>query len=263
MNAVSHLSADQLACGVITHSSGNHAQALALAARMNDALATVVMPSTASAVKRAAVMGYGATVIDCQPTLESREQTTEKIQKSSGAIFIHPFDDPRIIAGQGTAAMELLEDEPDLDIILTPVGGGGLLSGTAIAANAINPEIKVIAAEPSGADDAFRSKAANELIMQTSPDTIADGLLTSLGNLTWPIVRDQVDAIVTVTDDEIVAAMRMLWQRAKLLVEPSSATVLAAVLSEQFPDAKPNQKIGLILSGGNVDLDNLPWMNKM
>ena len=175
--------------GVITHSSGNHAQALALAARTFGITATVVMPTTASPVKRAAVVGYGAEVVPCEPTLEAREQTVARIRQRTGAVLVHPFDDPRIIAGQGTAALELLNQVGRLDAIVAPVGGGGLISGTAIATKALAPQTLVIAAEPQGADDAFRSKQAGQLIQQTSPHTIADGLLTSLGQWTWPIVR--------------------------------------------------------------------------
>ncbi|MFO0867032.1 MAG: pyridoxal-phosphate dependent enzyme [Gemmataceae bacterium] len=257
-NAVRKLTPEQAIRGVCTHSSGNHAQALALAARMRGIAAHVVMPRTSNAVKRRAVEEYGARVILCEPTLSARETTLDEVQKATGAHVVPPYDHPDIIAGQGTAALEFLEQVPRLEAIVAPVGGGGLISGLAIAAKAISPRIKVIAAEPAGADDAFRSKSKGEFIPQTGPITIADGLLTSMGTLTWPVVRDLVDAVVTVSDDEILAAMRVLWERAKLLIEPSSATALAAVLSEKFAPFGAHH-VGIVLSGGNVDLDNLPW----
>ncbi len=260
-NAVSAVATDPAAAqrGVITHSSGNHAQALALAAKMFGIPATVVMPTTASPVKRAAVVGYGARVVACEPTLLAREQTVAKLQEQTGAILIHPFDDPRIIAGQGTAALELLAQIDSLDAIVAPIGGGGLISGTAIATKSLSPNTLVIAAEPTGADDAFRSKQVGHLIPQNNPKTIADGLMTSLGKWTWPIVRDFVDQILTVSDDEIRAAQRLLWERAKLLTETSSATALAIVLRPEFPQFDHPARIGIILSGGNVDLDNISW----
>jgi threonine dehydratase len=256
-NAVLALSDAEAARGVVTHSSGNHAAALALAARRRGIAAHVVMPRTASPLKRRAVEEYGGRIVLCAPTLAAREAAAAALQAETGATLIPPFDHPDVIAGQGTAALELLADLPDLDAIVAPVGGGGLVSGTAIVAAAHRPRIAVIAAEPAGADDAARSKAAGEWSAQTDPHTIADGLLTSLGALTWPIVRDRVDAVVTASDAEIVAAMRLLWERAKLLVEPSSAVALAAVLSPAFPAI--HRRIGIILSGGNVDLDALPW----
>jgi threonine dehydratase len=230
-NAISRIARDPAAArrGIITHSSGNHAQAVALSAKLLGIHATVVMPSTASGVKRRAVEGYGARIVTCEPTLESREATVARLREDSGAQLVHPFDDPDVIAGQGTAALELLSEIDDLFAVVVPIGGGGLASGTAIATKGLSPRTLVIAAEPQGADDAFRSKQAGRWIKQTSPSTIADGLLTSMGEWTWPIVRDLVDQVVTVSDDEIREAMRWLWERAKLLVEPSSATVLAAV----------------------------------
>jgi threonine dehydratase len=221
--------------------------------------ATIVMPTSAAPVKRAAVLGYGARVIDCEPTLPAREQTVARLQSESGAELVHPYDDPRIIAGQGTAALELLTEIESLDAIVAPVGGGGLISGTAIAVKSLSPRTAVIAAEPQGADDAYQSKRAGRLITQTNPKTIADGLLTSLGRWTWPIVRDLVDQVITVSDSEIRAAQRLLCERAKLLVEPSSATALAAVLRPEFPRIGRHPRVGVILSGGNVDLDRLSW----
>jgi threonine dehydratase/serine racemase len=246
------------ASGVVTHSSGNHAGALALAARMRKIPAHIVMPQTASAVKRRAVEEYGGRVILCEPTLAARESTAARVQAETGAALVPPYDHPDVIAGQGAVALELLDEVDSLDAILAPVGGGGLMSGICLAARALDPHIRLIGAEPSGADDAFRSLAAGRLIPQTGPRTIADGLLTSLGELTWPILRDHLEAIITVTDDEIRRAMRLAWERAKFLIEPSAAVPLAAVL--RFGDAYANLgRIGIVLSGGNVDLDALPW----
>jgi threonine dehydratase len=256
-NAVMRLSHEEAARGVVTHSSGNHAQALALAARLRGIAAHIVMPSTASPVKRRAVKGYGATVVECEPTLAARETITAQVQAATGATLIPPYNHADVIAGQGTAALELIDQAPGLDVIVAPVGGGGLLAGTALAARGRDANLRIVAAEPLGADDAARSKAKGELVPQTGPKTIADGLLTSMGDLTWPVLRDLVESVVTVREDEIVAAMRLLWERAKLLVEPSSAVALAAVLSPSFP--QDAQRVGVILSGGNVSLDHLPW----
>ncbi|HUX77507.1 MAG TPA: pyridoxal-phosphate dependent enzyme [Anaerolineae bacterium] len=258
-NAVTKLPDELAARGVVTHSSGNHAQAVALAARMRGIDAHIVMPSNALAVKRRAVEGYGGRVVACEPTLEARETTAGAVIAETGATFIHPYDHPDIIAGQGTAALELLEQVPQLDAIVAPVGGGGLLSGICVAAKGLDPAVRVFAAEPLGADDAARSVAAGKLIPQTGPDTIADGLLTSLGELTWPIIRDHVERVVTVSEEEIVAAMRLAWERAKLLIEPSAAVAVAAVLAEEFRAVEGVDRVGVVLSGGNADLDNLPW----
>jgi threonine dehydratase/serine racemase len=258
-NAVRKLDAAIAARGVVTHSSGNHAQALALAARMRGIPATIVMPRTASPVKRRAVQDYGGRVVECEPTLEARETTAQQELRQTGGTLIPPYDHPDVIAGQGTTALELLEQVPRLETIVTPVGGGGLLSGVALAAKALNPRITIIAAEPKGADDAARSKAAGKLIPQTGPRTIADGLLTSLGELTWPVIRDHVAAVITVEEEEIVRAMRLLWERAKLLVEPSAAVAFAATLTPAFREQAPGHHVGVVLSGGNVNLDALPW----
>ena len=258
-NAVQKLSAAEAARGVVTHSSGNHAQALALAARVRGIPAYIVMPLTAPAVKRAAVEGYGGIVTPCEPTLAAREQTVAEVAARTGAVLIPPFDHPDVIAGQGTAALELLEDVPDLDAVVAPVGGGGLLSGFCVVSHGINPAIRVFGAEPLGADDAARSKAAGKFLPQTGPNTIADGLLTSLGELTWPIVRDQVERIFTVTDDQIRAAMRLVWERMKLVVEPSGAVPAAVVLSDEFRALPKIEKVGVVFSGGNVSLDKLYW----
>lgn len=255
-NAVLTLPANAAAKGVITHSSGNHAQALALAAATQHIPVTIVMPTSAPAVKRAAVVEYGATILDCEPTLAARERTAAEVQERTGATFVHPYDNERVIEGQGTATWELIEEVPDLHAIVIPVGGGGLLAGGCLAA-AVKPGLRVFAAEPLGADDAARSFAVGERLPQTQPNTIADGLLTSLGERNWPIIRDHVEAVITVSDEEIVAAMRLLWERAKLVVEPSGAVPLAAVLKQDFPAS--GQRVGVIVSGGNVDLTNLPW----
>lgn len=258
-NAVSLLSDEEARRGVVTHSSGNHAQALALAAKLRGIPAHIVMPRGSAAVKRAAVEGYGATVIECEPTLEARESTAARVQRETGETFIHPYDNPHIIAGQGTAALELLDSVPNLDAIVVPVGGGGLLSGSCIAARAIHPSTRMFAAEPKGADDAARSIAAGKLVPQINPQTIADGLRTSMGELTWPIIRDHVERVVTVSEDEIVAAMRLAWERAKLLIEPSASVALAAVLSAEFRRLEGIKRVGVMLSGGNVDLGALPF----
>ncbi|NQV29213.1 MAG: pyridoxal-phosphate dependent enzyme [Rhodopirellula sp.] len=263
-NAIAQLSDEAATNGVVTHSSGNHAQALALAAKMRGVPAYIVMPSTAPSVKKAAVEGYGAEVIVCEPTLAARESTADAVQIRTGATFIHPYDNDDVIAGQGTAMLELYEQVAELgellDAVVTPVGGGGLLAGTCIAARGLNSSLRVFAGEPAGADDAARSFEAGRRIPQTAPDTIADGLLTSLGERNWQIIHPIVERILTVSDDEIVAAMRLLWERAKLLVEPSSAVALAAILSRQFEPIAGLRSVGVILSGGNVDLERLPWM---
>jgi threonine dehydratase/serine racemase len=257
-NAVMKLNEADAVKGVVTHSSGNHAQALALAAKLRGIAAHIVMPSNATPVKRRAVEGYGANVIECEPTLSAREVTVAEVQAKTGAILIPPYNHPDVIAGQGTVALELLEDVPELDAIIAPIGGGGLMAGVALAAKALKPSIRLFGAEPLGADDAARSKSLGKWVPQTNPQTIADGLLTSLGDLTWPVVRDLVETVVTVREQEIVAAMRLAWERAKLLIEPSSAVALAAMLAPAFRELQ-NMKVGVILSGGNVNLDRLPW----
>ena len=259
-NAVFKLTDEAARRGVVTHSSGNHAQALALAARMRGIAAHIVMPKNASPVKRKAVEEYGGRVILCEPTLEARETTAAGVVAETGATLIPPYDHPDVIAGQGTAALELLEEVPQLDAIVAPVGGGGLVSGVSIVAQGWTRPVRVFAAEPRGADDAARSKAAGKLIPQTGPKTIADGLLTSLGELTWPVIRDLVERIITVSEEEIVASTRLTWERAKLLIEPSSAVAVAAVLTEEFRGLHGLERLGIVLSGGNVNLDHLPWM---
>ena len=258
-NAILSLDEAAAAQGVVTHSSGNHAQAVALAARNRGTPSWIVMPRTALLVKRQAVEGYGGTVRECEPTLLSREETAARVQEETGATFIHAYDNPKVIAGQGTAALELLAQAPDLDALIAPVGGGGLLSGSCIAARGLAPQIRIFAAEPLGADDCARSMARGELIPQTAPDTIADGLLTSLGLLTWPIIREHVERVLTVTDEEIVSAMRLVWERAKLVIEPSAAVAVAAALTDELRGLDGIRRVGVLLSGGNVDLDRLPW----
>jgi threonine dehydratase/serine racemase len=258
-NAVLKLSDADAARGVATHSSGNFAQAVALAARARGIAAHVVMPENAPAVKRRAVEGYGARVIPCAPQLAAREATLAKVLAATGATPLHPYDHADVIAGQGTLALELLEQVPELDAILAPVGGGGLLAGIAIAATELRPGIRIFGGEPQGADDAARSMQAGEVIPLTNPDTIADGLVTSLGELTWPVLRDRVEAIVTVSEAEIIAAMRLSWERGKLLIEPSAAVALAAVLDQSFRALRGIDRVGVVLSGGNVDLDRFPW----
>jgi threonine dehydratase len=257
-NTVFSLSEKEASAGVATHSSGNHAQALALAARLRGIPSHIVMPENSPKVKVAAVRGYGARIVFCAPTQKDREQTLERVVAETGATFIHPYNNPGIIAGQGTCALELLEQVSDLDLVMAPVGGGGLLSGTALSCHYLRPEVRVIAGEPKGADDAFRSLRDGRIYPSENPQTVADGLRTSLGTLTFPIIRRHVERIVTVEEESIVAAMRFIWERMKILIEPSAAVPLAAVLEGGF-DAR-GKRIGIILSGGNVDLDTLPWL---
>jgi threonine dehydratase len=259
MNAVLCLSEAQAANGVVTHSSGNFAQAVALAARLRGVPAHIVMPSNAPAVKRRAVEGYGAHVVSCEPTLVARESAAAALVAQTGGTLLHPFDQAEVIAGQGTVALELVEQVPDLQSILVPVGGGGLISGIALALKELNPAIRIFGVEPAGADDAARSKAAGEWILQENPNTLADGLLTSLGQLTWPVVRDCVEDILVVDDDAILAAMRLIWERMKIVVEPSAAVVLAGALSDSFLEKKKIGATALVLSGGNVDLNRFVW----
>ena len=256
-NAVFSLSDAEAERGAATHSSGNHAAALALAARWRGIRAHVVMPENAALIKRSAVVGYGAEVVFCRPTLEAREEVLSRIVESTGAAFIPPYNDLRVMAGQGTAALELCEDIPKLDVVLVPVGGGGLISGTAIAVSSVSPRTTVIGAEPRNADDAYRSFQCGRIVPVENPSTIADGLRTSLGSLTFPVIREHVKQIITVTEEEIVRAMRCIWERMKIIVEPSGAVPLGAVFSRQ--EEMAGKRIGLILSGGNVDLGHLPW----
>jgi threonine dehydratase len=257
-NAVLSLSDEEAARGVVTHSSGNHGAALALAARNRGIPAHVVMPRGSPRVKREAVAGYGAVVTECEPTVESREATARLVQEETGATPVHPYDDPRVIAGQGTAALELLEEVPDLDLIVAPVGGGGLAAGTALAASGLAPGCRVVAAEPAGADDTYRCFQAGERTPPAHPpETIADGLRTWVGALTFPLIQRLVCDVVTVSEEGIVTAMRHVWERMKLVIEPSAAVPLAAVLEGRLE--VQGRRVGVIFSGGNVDLDRLPW----
>jgi threonine dehydratase len=259
-NAVLSLSDEESRRGVATHSSGNHAQALALAARIRGIPALIVMPESSPRVKVEAVRGYGARVVFCTDTLEARETTLAAEVEKTGACFIHPYNHTRVIAGQGTCAAELLEEVPDLDAVIAPVGGGGLLSGTAIAVRALSARTRVFGAEPEAADDAYRSFTSGTLMPSVNPRTIADGLRTSLGSLTFPIIREKVSGIVRVSERQIVQAMRLVWERMKIVVEPSAAVPVAAALSGEL--GVKGRRVGLILSGGNVDLDSLPWQNR-
>jgi threonine dehydratase len=256
-NSVFSLSDEEAKNGVCTHSSGNHAAALALAARMRGVPAYIVMPENAPEIKKKAVAGYGALITFCEPTQAAREATLTQISGQTGATEIHPYNYFNVICGQGTAAKELIEETNWLDVVMAPVGGGGLLSGTAIATRKLLPNARVIAAEPVGADDAFRSFYSQTLHPSVSPKTMADGLLTSLGSLTFPIVLGNVDQVVTVSEEGIVRAMRMIWERMKIIIEPSSAVPLAAILENKV-EVK-GQRVGIILSGGNVDLGKLPF----
>ncbi|MDP7007124.1 MAG: pyridoxal-phosphate dependent enzyme [Candidatus Poseidoniia archaeon] len=249
-NAVASLPEGEAARGVCTHSSGNHAQALALAAQMRGIAAHIVMPENVAPIKLHAVESYGAEITLCEPTLAARESALAELRRTTGAVLVHPYDNARVIAGQGTAALELLA-QAELDAIITPVGGGGLLSGTCIAVRGTAPGVALYGAEPAGADDAARSLAVGKFIPQTGPDTICDGLLSSLGELTWPILRDHLAAIITVNDDAVRRAMRLLRVELGLLVEPSGAIGLAAALSPTFESDA--QRVGVILSGGNID----------
>lgn len=251
-NAIFSLKEDELNNGVLTHSSGNHAQAVALAAKWRKTKAYIVMPENSPQVKVNAVKGYGGEVIFCKPTLEAREATAKKIQDETGAVFIPPYDDPLVIAGQGTAFKELCEEVGALDFLFSPVGGGGLLSGSSISARHLCLKIKVIGCEPKGADDAYRSFISGKLLPSINPNTCADGLLTSLSELTFSIISKNVDEIVTVDENEIIRAMRWVWERMKLIIEPSSAVAVAALVKKK--NELNGKKAGVILSGGNVDL---------
>lgn len=259
-NAILQLSDDQKQKGVVTHSSGNFAQALALSAKSLGINAYIVMPSNSPEVKKKAVKGYGGIITECEPTLEARERTAAHIQQEKGATFIHPFNDFNVILGNASAGKEILEEHPELDYIIVPVGGGGLISGIALSALSFSDHCKVIGSEPFNVDDAYQSLQSGKIEYNRTTDTIADGLKTSLGDITFNIIKNHVDRIIRVTEEEIVQAMQLIWERMKIIVEPSSAVTLAALLKSKNEFA--NKKIGLILSGGNVDLRNLPFKNK-
>ncbi len=256
-NAVAKLTAEQRQNGVATHSSGNHAAALARAATVAGIRSCIVMPSNAPAVKKKAVEGYGGEIIECEPNLRARETTLQEVLAKTGATFIPPYDFMDVVEGQATCALEIFEECIPFDVVMAPVGGGGLLAGTALLTNYVAPSTKVIAAEPAGADDAYRSFHAGKLIPVENPNTIADGLLTSLGTITFAVIMKYVDDILSVSDDEIVAAMRMIYERMKIVVEPSCAVPLAALLKHR--EGFSGQKVAIILSGGNVDLEKLPF----
>jgi threonine dehydratase len=256
-NAVLNLPQAAAARGVVTHSSGNHGAALALAARTRGIAAYVVAPRTTPASKQQNMLRYGAKLQLCEPTLAARQAAAERIIADTGATLIHPFDNADVMAGQGTVALELLEQVPELDAILCPIGGGGLISGTAVAAHGIDPRIRVLGAEPLGADDAQRSKNAGAITPVMQPHSLADGLLATLAPSTFEVIRSQVHAVGTVTEEDIVAAMRRVWEELKIIIEASSAVPLAALLNGALPIA--GLRVGIVLTGGNVDLQRLPW----
>ena len=257
-NAVFALSEEEARNGVATHSSGNHAAALARAAKLRGIPAYIVMPNNSPKAKQASVARYGGKIVFCEPTLEARETAAARIMAETGATLIHPYNDLRVMAGQATIAAELLEDHPDLDLILSPVSGGGLLSGITVAAKTIKPAIRVIGVEPEGADDAARSFRGGHIVPMINPQTIADGLRSSLGELPFAEIRRRVDDIVTVPEEAIIAGMRRIWEVMKIIVEPSGAVSYAALVADRLP--VKGLKVGIVLSGGNLDLDNLPWM---
>lgn len=256
-NTVMSLSEVDAQKGVATHSSGNHAQALALSAKLRGIKAYVVMPENAPTVKVEAVKNYGAEITFCESTLEARESTLQKVVDRTGATFIHPYNDARVIAGQGTAALELLNEHPDLNLLLTPLGGGGLLSGSSISAKAMSPSIQMIGTEPELADDGFRSFQSGKIEPVLRTDTVADGLRTSVGDLPFRIIKENVDDIVTVSEKSIIEAMRFIWERMNMIIEPSCAVPIAAIFEGKV-DVK-GKKAGIIITGGNVDLGSLPW----
>ncbi|HET6725179.1 MAG TPA: pyridoxal-phosphate dependent enzyme [Gammaproteobacteria bacterium] len=258
-NAILSLSDNEAARGVATHSSGNHGQAVALAAKLRGIPAYVVMPNNVAAIKRAAVAGYGAQVIDCEPTAADRDRALEQVATETGAYVVHPYDDWRVMAGQGTAAKELCEAIPNLDLVMTPVSGGGLLAGTATSVKHLAPTARVIGAEPAGADDAWQSFRAGRRIIDIKPHTIADGLRAIIGEKPFSVIRERVDDIVRVDDAATIRAMRLVWERMKLVIEPSAAVPVAALLEGAVDTI--GLRVGVILSGGNVDLDRLPWQS--
>lgn len=256
-NAILNLPKEQQKKGVVTHSSGNFAQAVSLSAKSIDIPAYIVMPSSAPQVKKDAVKGYGGQITECPPTLAEREKAAQKIMDETGATFVHPSDDLDVIHGQGTAALELLEEHPDLELVVTPVGGGGLIAGTALAVHHFGNNCKSIGAEPFEADDAYRSLKSGKIELNETTNTIADGLRTQLGDHNFPIIKELVSEIIRVEEDEIIQALKLIWERMKIVVEPSSATALAAVLREK--EKFKGKKVGIIISGGNVDLSKLPF----
>jgi len=257
-NAVFSLTEAQAARGVATHSSGNHALSLSYAAGRRGIPCTVVMPRTAPQAKKDAVIGYGGRIVECEPSTTSREETFARVQAETGAEFVHPYNDPLVIAGQGTCARELNDQVPGLDAVIAPIGGGGMISGTCLTLSTIAPGIRIYAAEPEQADDAARSFRAGHIIADDAPVTIADGLKVPLKDRTWHFVRHHVTDILTCSEDEIVAAMKLTWKRLRVVMEPSCAPPLATILKN--PELFRGKRVGVIITGGNVDLDTLPWM---
>ncbi len=259
-NAVFSLSDDMLERGVATHSSGNHALSLSYAAGRRGIPCTVVMPRTAPKAKKEAVKGYGGTIVECEPSTSSREAVFADVVVETGAEFVHPYNDHRVIAGQGTCSRELIEQVENLDVVVAPIGGGGMVSGTCLTLSNLAPETEVYAAEPEQADDAMRSFKAGYIIADDAPETIADGLKVPLKDLTWHFVSNHVSDILTVSEQEIIDAMKLIWKRMKIVMEPSSAVPLAAIIKNK--DRFSGKRVGVIITGGNVDLDLLPWLNK-
>ena len=257
-NAVFGLTDDQARLGVATHSSGNHASCLSYAAMLRGIPCNVVMPRTAPQAKKDTVRRYGGVITECEPSTTSREATFAEVQAATGGDFVHPYNDPRVIAGQGTCSREFMEQTDGLDIVVAPIGGGGMISGTCLTLSTLAPETKVIAAEPEQADDAYRSFKAGHIIADDAPKTIADGLLVPLKDLTWHFVHNHVSEIYTASEDEIIDAMKLTWKHLRVVMEPSSAVPLAVVLKN--PQAFKGKRVGIIITGGNVDLDTLPWM---
>ena len=258
-NAVFGLSDEMATKGVATHSSGNHALSLSYAAGRRGIPVTVVMPRTAPQAKKDAVIGYGGVIVECEPSTTSREETFAKVVAQSGAEFVHPYNDPRVIAGQGTCSLELNEQVENLDTVIAPIGGGGMISGTCLTLSNIAPHIEIYAAEPVNADDAARSFKAGYIIADDAPETIADGLKVPLKDLTWHFVRNHVTDVLTATEEEIIDAMKLTWKRMKIVMEPSCAVPLATILKN--PEVFRGKRVGVILTGGNVDLDKLPWLD--
>ncbi|RJE82202.1 pyridoxal-phosphate dependent enzyme [Paracoccus onubensis] len=256
-NAVFGLTDAQAARGVATHSSGNHGTCLSYAAGQRGIPCTVVMPRTAPQAKKDAVRGYGARVVECEPSTSSREAVFAEVVAETGAEFVHPYNDPRVIAGQGTCSAEMIEQIEDLDAVIAPIGGGGMVSGTCLTLSNLAPKVKIYAAEPAQADDAMRSFKAGHIIADDAPKTVADGLLVPLKELTWHFVQRHVTDILTASDPEIVEAMKLIWKRMKIVMEPSSAVPLATILKNR--DIFAGKRVGVIITGGNVDLDKLPW----
>ena len=256
-NAVFGLSDEQAARGVATHSSGNHGTCLSYAAKQRGIPCTVVMPRTAPQAKKDAVMGYGGRVVECEPSTSSREAVFAEVVAETGAEFVHPYNDHRVIAGQATCSAELIEQVEGLDAVVAPIGGGGMVSGTCLTLSGLAPQMKIYAAEPEQADDAFRSFKAGHIIADDAPNTVADGLKVPLKELTWHFVQKQVTDILTASEEEIVEAMKLIWKRLKIVMEPSSAVPLATILKN--PKIFAGKRVGVIVTGGNVDLDKLPW----